>query len=194
MALACTTVALAWTDKDLDVLRSSNVIYAGQSYYHYIISQPIPHLPDGTITLFADEKTYYYANGYFYQKSLREKAYAAVPPPIGAVVTTIPDDYQIILVKGNLDEDNFIQEFQDGANIFEWLMKNNYLEKVTEKEGRPLDLTDPLKNKLQREHPKEYVQILKILQQPLEETYYKCHEIYYKHVLEGYKVVPPMYI
>lgn len=68
--------------------------------YPYVLSQPIDNLPQGFITIGVGIETYYYCDGVFYQKVIREQKYVIVPPPIGAVVFNIPQGYQLMLIDG----------------------------------------------------------------------------------------------
>lgn len=68
--------------------------------YPYVQSTPINNLPYGAITIGVGQETYYYCKGVFYQKVIREQTYVIVPPPIGAVVFTIPQGYQLMLIDG----------------------------------------------------------------------------------------------
>ena len=70
------------------------------SPYPNLFSQLIANLPQGSITITVGQETYYYGNGIFFQKVIREQKYIIVPPPIGAVVFSIPQDYQIMLMNG----------------------------------------------------------------------------------------------
>jgi hypothetical protein len=70
------------------------------SPYPHVLSQPIDILPHGFITINVGYETYYYCNGIFYQKIMRDQKYVIVPPPIGAVVFTIPQGYQLMLIDG----------------------------------------------------------------------------------------------
>lgn len=67
--------------------------------YPYVASQPVNVLPRGYTTIVVGSTTYYYADGFFYQKLQLEQKYLLVPPPIGAVVYRIPDGYQMVLTK-----------------------------------------------------------------------------------------------
>ena len=68
--------------------------------YPYVLSRPIDNLPQGFITITVGYDSYYYANGFFYQKIMRDQKYVMVPPPIGAVVITIPQGYDLMLING----------------------------------------------------------------------------------------------
>ena len=70
------------------------------SPYPYVLSQPIDNLPQGFITINVGYDFYYYVNGVFYQKVMREQKYVIVPPPIGAVVFAIPQGYELMLING----------------------------------------------------------------------------------------------
>ena len=43
---------------------------------------------------------FYYQNGVFYQKSMIDQQYMVVPPPIGALVYSIPRGYQLMMIDG----------------------------------------------------------------------------------------------
>jgi hypothetical protein len=43
------------------------------------------------------DETFYYSNGIFYQKIVLDNKYTAVPPPIGAVVVSIPAGYEYMM-------------------------------------------------------------------------------------------------
>ena len=78
--------------------------------YPYILSHPIENLPQGYVTigtLGMGQDTYYYSDGAFYQKVIRDQVYIVVPPPIGAVVYNIPQGYGLMLIDGIL-----LYEFQ----------------------------------------------------------------------------------
>jgi hypothetical protein len=66
--------------------------------YPYITSPLITNLPEGFITIRVGLETYYYSNGDFFQKIMREQKYVLVPPPIGAVVFDLPTGYELMLV------------------------------------------------------------------------------------------------
>jgi hypothetical protein len=70
--------------------------------YPNVLGPLIDNLPQGfiTITIGLGQETYYYSNGVFYQKTVREQKYVMVPPPIGAVVFSIPQGYQFMLIDG----------------------------------------------------------------------------------------------
>lgn len=72
--------------------------YQERYAYPYVLSEPIDVLPPGFITIIVGGVTYYYCSGVFYQKDAREGKYLVVPPPIGAVVYTIPRGYQMMVV------------------------------------------------------------------------------------------------
>jgi hypothetical protein len=72
---------------------------SGSEYgYPEVLSEPFDVLPPGTTTIMVSGATYYYQNGMFYQKNLQEQKYVVVPPPIGAVVYSIPGKYQLMMI------------------------------------------------------------------------------------------------
>jgi len=68
--------------------------------YPYVLSQPIGLLPSGFVTINVGEETYYYCSGIFYQRIIREQKYVIVPPPIGAVIFSIPQGYELTFIDG----------------------------------------------------------------------------------------------
>ena len=84
-------------------MQGPNQGYSMYPPYPYVLSQPIDNLPQGYITLGTigmGQDTYYYFNGVFYQKVIREQVYVIVPPPIGAIVFNIPQGYRLMLIDG----------------------------------------------------------------------------------------------
>jgi hypothetical protein len=75
-------------------------VHAFYQPYPYVLSQLIAVLPQGFVTINVADETFYYSNGIFYQKILREQKYVVVPPPIGAVVFDIPPGYQLMFIDG----------------------------------------------------------------------------------------------
>jgi hypothetical protein len=65
-----------------------------------IMSPSLDSLPSGFVTLTVGDEMFYYANGTFYQKIVRDDKYVVTPPPIGAVVFDIPPRYQYFWVDG----------------------------------------------------------------------------------------------
>lgn len=55
-------------------------------------------VPDGFEAIVVQDQVYYYYQGVFYQ--LQEGQLMAVPPVLGAVVDSIPQDYQIVMADG----------------------------------------------------------------------------------------------
>jgi hypothetical protein len=74
--------------------------HAFYSSYPDVLSQPLDILPQRSITINVEDETFYYCNGIFYQRIMRDQKYVVVPPPIGAVVFNIPLGYQLMLVDG----------------------------------------------------------------------------------------------
>lgn len=70
------------------------------SPYPYVLSQPINILPQGFVTINVGDDTFYYCNGVFYQRIMRDQKYVIVPPPIGAVVFNIPQGYELMFMDG----------------------------------------------------------------------------------------------
>ena len=90
--------------------------HEGRYSYAPVVSRPIAVLPPGAVTIIVGGVTYYYADGIFYQMNAREQKYAVVPPPVGAVVYTIPQGYQLMMI--------------DGASFYEYA--GVYYKRVTE--------------------------------------------------------------
>ncbi len=77
------------------------VFYNPPNYeYSSVLSQPIDVLPQGYITVFVNGNTYFYCDGMFYQRDVREQKYVVVPPPIGAVIYDMPTGYQLMIFQG----------------------------------------------------------------------------------------------
>jgi len=70
------------------------------SPYPPILGPAIDILPKGFVTVNVGEETFYYCNGIFYQKVMRDQKYVVTPPPIGAVVFDLPKDYQYLYING----------------------------------------------------------------------------------------------
>jgi hypothetical protein len=68
--------------------------------YSYVLTTPVDILPGDYATVIVGEVTYYYRDGIFYQKDIKEQKYIVVPPPIGGVVYSIPPGYRMIIVDG----------------------------------------------------------------------------------------------
>ena len=68
--------------------------------YPYVISVPIQTLPEGSVAIGVGEETYYFDKGNFYLMVMRLQKYVMVPPPIGAIVSSIPETYQLMLIEG----------------------------------------------------------------------------------------------
>ncbi|GEM_PF-1105740 len=66
---------------------------------------------------------------------------------------------------------DFEKGFSNGDTIFEWLMQNDYLERISDTEGRLKVITGELKTALAKKYPDSFQVILAILQQSL---YLKC--------------------
>lgn len=73
---------------------------AYSSPYPNVLSPPIDNLPEGFTTVNVGYDIYYYFEGVFYQKIMRVQKYVIVPPPVGAVVITIPQGYELMLING----------------------------------------------------------------------------------------------
>jgi hypothetical protein len=57
------------------------------------------HLPGGYFTIWAGGVKYYYYDGLYYTY-VGDGDYVLVNPPVGAVVTTIPSDFQPVIING----------------------------------------------------------------------------------------------
>lgn len=68
--------------------------------YPQVLSPAIDNLPQGFNTILIGDETFYYSNGVFYQKIVRDAKYVVVPPPIGAVVFDLPVGYQYMFTNG----------------------------------------------------------------------------------------------
>jgi len=98
--LVLTVLAFIWgaavtPQAHAQLLQGPNNFY---SPYPPVLSHPIDILPQGFITIRVGDETYYYSNGFFYQKVIRDQQYVVVPPPIGGVVFSIPQGYQLMLI------------------------------------------------------------------------------------------------
>ena len=91
-----TTAHALYLQQSLDL---ANPNYS-PSPYPATLGQAIDILPEGFVTINVGDETYYYCNGVFYQKVMRDQKYVITPPPIGAVVFNIPDGYQYMFVNG----------------------------------------------------------------------------------------------
>ena len=80
--------------------QQQNEGYSSSPPYPYILSQPVAVLPQGAITIGVGDEIYYYSLGSFYKMIELIQEYVLVPPPIGAVIFTIPKDYQLMLIDG----------------------------------------------------------------------------------------------
>ena len=101
--LIIAAVGLLTAAADASMMQEGNDSYAMNSPYPYILSQPLDNLPEGFCTLGTigmGREIYYYSNGAFYQKLNLLQQYIVVPPPIGAIVDTIPQGYQLMLIDG----------------------------------------------------------------------------------------------
>ncbi len=79
---------------------SIELSYPKYSPYPYMLGQPIDILPQGFITINVSDENFYYCNGIFYQRIMRDQKYMVVPPPVGGVVYTIPQGYQYMFIDG----------------------------------------------------------------------------------------------
>jgi len=68
--------------------------------YPPALSPAIDNLPEGFNTIILGTETFYYFNGTFFQKIVRDAKYAVVSPPIGAVVFNLPEGHQYMLIDG----------------------------------------------------------------------------------------------
>lgn len=68
--------------------------------YSLTFSRPLETLPSGFVTINVGDETFYYSNGIFYQKIIRDQKYAVAPAPVGAVVFRIPKGYQYVMMDG----------------------------------------------------------------------------------------------
>lgn len=93
------------------------VRYAGVDYYykkgvfynydrvhnHYVVSRPplgmrVSVIPQSRI-IYLNDVNYYYYYGVFYRRVASE--YEVVAPPVGAIVESIPDGFEQLVVNGN---------------------------------------------------------------------------------------------
>jgi hypothetical protein len=85
---------------DLYNTYQSSYYYNKPHTYPLVISQPLAVLPPGSTTVIVGPQTFFYHEGIFFQKSMRDQKYVVVPPPIGAVVHAIPEGFQMIMQQG----------------------------------------------------------------------------------------------
>ncbi len=71
--------------------------YYGSAYYPWL-GFGFGYLPYGCYPFYWDDNQYYYGDGFFYQDDAGE--YTVVDPPVGAEVTSLPDDAQSIMING----------------------------------------------------------------------------------------------
>ena len=71
-------------------------------YYHYHdhprYGLQVPFIPDDCYAVRADRSRYYYYDGLYYSR--RSVDYVLVAPPIGAIVRSVPPDYQAVVING----------------------------------------------------------------------------------------------
>lgn len=84
------------------------------------------------------------------------------------VIDDIYKKHPEFIQEGIVKKSDFDKEFSDtGKAIFDWLMQNGYLERISDTEGRLISVTDELITALKEKYPDSFQKVLAILQQSL---------------------------
>ena len=95
LIISCLGVSILVQSTDVDA-RFKKRKYFRQ--HHYLNSKFATVLPGRFIKIAVGGLSYYYVNGIFYQK--RDRGYVVVPAPMGAVVSKLPNDHNVIMANG----------------------------------------------------------------------------------------------
>ena len=89
--------------------------------FPYVTVSPTIDLPDGLVTIVVDGQTFFYNDGIFYQEVGGQLT--VIPPVLGAVVDSIPQDYQIVMADGVnyfFAEGVYYQRVTDGFEVVQF--------------------------------------------------------------------------
>jgi len=102
--------------------------------------------------------------------------------PIGSwllIVIVFSSICTILYASASRSKRSFEKKFQGGSIIFDWLIKNGYLEEKFEREGYLKVITSSQKEDLKKEYPDNFTEILNFINYSTERQFFLILSVFY---------------